>query len=335
MITSVEACLYQPLTIPINFGKLFEQTGTEFTVQLTEGAVLQEQTGKKKKPGKTTRPSLKPSQPVSIATDKLQSRSADSMRLFHTATSSVLLEGDKKGTITLEYIPLKMEARQCCIVLSNASLGDTVILVNASVNLPLPLAPVTNELVPSSHINKETNTLHLKATVDEVIKEEIVVENRNEAFEEVIYQLGKWEIGEEERKRREETKSLWHASLQRAMAAMDLDNSLKTHWDKMVDGSDELHFSVTGDSELFKLPAAVSVPAMKGGRCVLPLEFSCGAEGQFSCRIVLRSPHDVRVYSVEVMVIDRRRTAELEIITPALEPITQKIPIVSIPYTLL
>ena len=328
VINSVEACLYKLLKIPINFDKMFERTGCNFSVHLTEGTVLQEPVTKKKKAGRS-KPQALPAKTVSIATSKLQSRSTDVMKLFHTSTTSVLLKGKETEKILLDFIPLKMQSRQCCIVLSNPTLGDIVILINATVNLPLPMPPIANRLLSSSHINEVTRTLHLKATVGEVIKEEIVIQNRNNSFEAIILELSQWEMGENERKKRTNTNSLDYASLQKAMAALNLDSSLKTRWDKMAERSNELHFTVEGDSDLFTTPSTISVPATKHGKALFPIEFSSDTEGRFSCRIVLRSQYDIRVYSVEVMVMDRGRTAELEIVTPALEPITQTIPIVS------
>ena len=325
IISSVEASLYEVLTIPINFANVFGKAG-EFQIHLTEGTMLQESPVKKKRAGKVKGPSPSPL----IPTERLQVRSTDNLKVFHSKVSSVFLESQEKISIFVECTPLKMQPRQCAIWLSCESLGDIVMLISTTVNLPVPTPPITNGLSPSSHVNDTTRILHLKAIVGEVIREEIVIENRNRAFEAAILGLSEWEMEDEEKKRRRDTKSLQFAALQKAMEALTLDSSLKTHWDKMTQGSDELHFSVGGDSDFFTIPGKVSVPAKQSGKAILPVEFSCDTEGRYSCRIVLHSPHDVRVYCVEVMVMDKGRIAELEIITPALEPVTQKIPIVSI-----
>ena len=255
------------------------------------------------------------------------------MKLFHTATTSVTMNEKEADIIMVDFIPLTMQSRQCCLVLSNPNLGDVVILINATVALPLPILPVSNHLLSSTHVNKVAKTLHLKATVGEVIKEDILIQNSNNAFEAIILELSQWEMRDDERRKRTNTNSLQYASLRKAMEALNLDSSLKTHWDKMADrGSDEQHFTVESDSNLFIVPSTISVPATKHGKVVFPIQFSCNIEGRFSCRIVLRSQYDVRVYRVEAMVMDRGRTAELEIVTPALEPIIQTIPIVRIKW---
>ena len=325
VLTSVEARLYEPLIIRVPTGNM---TGT-FSISLTEGPLLQEPLiTKKKRTGKTKLPSIT-TQNISIATDKLKARSLDAMKLFHASLLSVDLEKGQSNVIKLEYIPLKSLQRQCCISLSNDVIGDSVILVNTTVTLPSPTPPIPSQLAPLAHVNEITKTLHLKATVGESIKEEIVIENKNKAFENAIFELGKWEIGEEERERRRDTNSLWYTCLRKAMAALELDDSLKTHWNKMAAGSNQLNFTINTDSDLFIVPTTISVPANKHGKTVLPLEFSCDTEGRYSCTIVLRSSHDVRVYCVEVVVRDQSRMVGLEMTTPALEPVTQKIPIVS------
>lgn len=250
------------------------------------------------------------------------------MRLFHTHNSTITLASNQNSTIDLEYTPLRMHPRQCSIILQSITHGDLVTLVSTSVTLPLPLLPVSPCLLSATLVDKKTKTLHMKTVVGEKIQEQLELCSDNELFDSAVMRICEWEMNHEEKQRRIKTGSMGYASVLAAMNALNLDSTHKTHWDDLPKGSDNLHFDVSCNSELFKLPQTVSVPATKRGHTHLPIEFSCDVEGHCSCRIVLYSPHDVRVYYVEVMVMDNGRQAELEIRTPAFQELIQRIPLV-------
>lgn len=154
---------------------------------------------------------------------------------------------------------------------------------------------------------------------------------RNEGFEKAVYKLGEWDIPQEERERLQLTSSVGYASLYNAMKALNLDTTIKTHWDCLPEGADQLHFEILCDnSEYFSVPDSVSIPAFNRKTSVaLPIEFQCNKDGCYMCHIVLTSPHDIRVYSVEVIAISKKQEPELEFRIPAFQTITQRIPLVS------
>lgn len=61
----------------------------------------------------------------------------------------------------------------------------------------------------------------------------------------------------------------------------------------------------------------------------IPLKFFPLGPGHYPCKILLTSTYDVRVYCIEGVVNEDRPDATFEFVTPALEPLTQNIPIVS------
>lgn len=62
---------------------------------------------------------------------------------------------------------------------------------------------------------------------------------------------------------------------------------------------------------------------------LFPVKFVPEKPGRYTCKIMLRSAHDVRVYMIECVVNPCSTETELEFITPACEALIQDIPIVS------
>ena len=65
------------------------------------------------------------------------------------------------------------------------------------------------------------------------------------------------------------------------------------------------------------------------GTVSVPLQFAPLGPGRYPCKILLVSRYDVRVYVVEGIVNEEEPETELLFKTPAFEPLTQHIPIVS------
>ena len=61
---------------------------------------------------------------------------------------------------------------------------------------------------------------------------------------------------------------------------------------------------------------------------MIPLRFTAESEGQYECRLVLKSPLDVRVLIIESTVLAASRHTEVEFKTKAMVPLTQEIPLV-------
>lgn len=263
-----------------------------------------------------------------ILRDHLVERSTDTMKLFHCQTHRVFLSPGQQLTLDLKFLPLKMQPRQCCVVLSSKRLGDLVLLVCATVKEPKPSIPQSSGLHSGTLVNRDARTLHMKSTVGETFYEELLIESSNIAFEAAVLQLSQWQMTPKELRRRTLTNSMRYASLHTAIEALQLEHRPKTYWDNLSPCSQNLHFTVKCNSAFFTLPDDVLVPSTKNARAALPLEFSCDHEGHYSCQVVLTSDHDIRVYNLEVMVLAKERSAVLELHTLAAHPLTQDIPLV-------
>ena len=255
--------------------------------------------------------------------------STDKMTVFNSQADRVYLEPSLPTTLTLTFVPLKMERRHCTIVLHNDDIGDIILSIRATVQLPLPTLPQTRGTDSRFFINVETQTLHLKAYAGETINEELLVISENESLQKALLEVCRWGMSEVELKRRMLTDSMKHAALTTAMRCLELEEKTPEATDDIAEDLDKLVFRVDGANELFKLPDTIAVPAGKGGVVGFPVQFRAEEPGQFECHVTLTSAHDVRVFIIECTVLCRGRQAKLEFTTTAMQPLTQDIPIVS------
>lgn len=72
-----------------------------------------------------------------------------------------------------------------------------------------------------------------------------------------------------------------------------------------------------------------SIILIDAGFISIPLKFCPLGPGHYPCKILLTSNYDVRVYYIEGVVNEDQPEATFEFETPALEPLTQNIPLVS------
>ena len=61
----------------------------------------------------------------------------------------------------------------------------------------------------------------------------------------------------------------------------------------------------------------------------LPVRFAPKGAGLYPCRVVLRSPNDIRVYQIECTVNPEGTVAQIEFTAPVHQSVSQDIPIVS------
>ena len=305
----------------------------DFTVSLFEGKVIPSLTASCSPPKQQTKGKKKRRSKQAVAIipiTALQHRSDCSMRVFHCEQKNVTLSGDGKiNSVRLLVTPLKVDSRQCHVLLRNPEFGDIAVTATLSVALPSPSFPLSSKLHQSTVMDEQKRTLHLKVLSGELVREELIIESSNPLLEQAAITISKWGMSEEEKRRRELTNTMKYASLRSAIEALELDDSPKSHWNKMSTGSDKVHYTVKSTCDLLRVPEAVSVQGKEGGRSILPMEFIAEYEGHYSCEVVLASRYDVRVYNVEVTVMGRGRCAVMEMRTSALQPLTQEIPLVS------
>ena len=253
------------------------------------------------------------------------------MTAFNPQTNQVHLEpGDHSTTVTLTFVPLKMERRHCVIILRNDNVGEIILSVKATVQLPFPTLPQTSKETDSHFFtHTDTQTLHLKAYVGESVNEDLLLSSDNPALERAVLEVCGWSMSDVELKRRLLTNSMKHAALETAMNCLEINQKTMTATDGIQPDFDKLVFRVDGANDYFKLPSMITVPAHKGGAARFPVQFIADVPGQYECHVVLVSAHDVRMFIIECTVLARGTQAQLEFTTTAMQPLTQDIPIVS------
>ena len=267
---------------------------------------------------------------ISVCTCAHTTGTTDRMRSFDSQANQLHLKPGTPTTLNLTFVPLKMGARHCAVVLRNDALGEIVLSITATVQLPFPILPkLSDERESRLFLNSDSQTVHLKAHVGERVEEEVLISGENPALERALLEVCQWGMPEAELKRRLLTNSLGNAALSTAREFFGLKEKILTAADNIGDGLDKLSFSVEGTNDNFRLPESISVLASGGGAGRLPVGFVSEEPGQFECRVVLRSAHDVRVFIIESTVLERGREVQLEFTTTAMQPLTQDIPIVS------
>ena len=255
------------------------------------------------------------------------------MTSFNPHANRVTLNPGIPTTLNLTFVPLKMEPRHCTVVLRNDALGEIVLSLAATVSLPFPILQKTSSEADSRFfVNKDSQTLHLKAYVGERVQEDLFVHSENPGLEKALLEVCQWGMDPEELCRRVLTDSLETAALATAREFFQLHERTLSATNNIGEYLDELVFNVEGSDENFQLPETVCVPGRRGGMGRCTVGFVSEESGQFECRVVLRSSREVRVFIIESTVLERCREVELEFTTTAMQPLTQDIPIVSIIY---
>lgn len=189
--------------------------------------------------------------------------SDDELKLFHSKDELIDLDPGSLTVITIQFVPLKLVARHCSVVLSNPDLGDVVLSITARVNKPLPTLPETLHSHHSTIVNSETRTLHLNTTATSTLREDIVIRNSNLALEKALLEISKWELSDSDLKRRLLTESLHYAALSSGVSKLQIDDFLRICQDE---SEESVAFTIEGsDDKHFILPNLVNVPTFITG----------------------------------------------------------------------
>lgn len=186
----------------------------------------------------------------------------DGFELFHSDKELINLDHGSSSDITIQFVPLKLNTRHCCVVLSDKGVGDIVFSITGVVNKPLPLLPETLHSNHFTVVNSETRTLHLSATANSTVNESLIIRNPNLSLENALLEITKWKMNENDLKRRLLTESLRYAALSNGVSSLQQKNFLDTCNETAlifnVEGSDNTHFI---------FPGHVKVPIVITGIC--------------------------------------------------------------------
>ncbi|XP_030010449.1 cilia- and flagella-associated protein 47-like [Sphaeramia orbicularis] len=259
---------------------------------------------------------------------------------FSCAVRSIFLKSGHTNTLKLHYLPFCPGIKYCSVLLVCPQVGDMVYMVKATAELPLPF-PLTAK--PSCNIDQSlissdvcVSTISLNCKVGQVCEEVICVPVINMAWEQALAIWGQYSMSAEEHRRRLLTHSL-HSSSVRAITAARKLSKQQTHLMKHDDNSKGIEYSVEVSlPQYFTLPNIVTIPIKETIKvpwknpsdcgCVeIPIHFQAHSVGHFTCRVVLRSWCDTRVYMLEANVTSERVPVQLDFSSPAHRSVKQDI----------
>ncbi|XP_072305824.1 cilia- and flagella-associated protein 47-like [Eucyclogobius newberryi] len=251
---------------------------------------------------------------------------------FLCAVNSVFLKSGQEHSLNIDYLPFSLGSRYCCVLLLCPQVGEIVYMVKAVPDFPQPM---TLSAKPSEHIKSSADTcvsvLSLQCKAGDVCREVICLPIINMAWEQALATWGQHKMSAEEHRRRSLTHTLHSSSVRRATALHKLG--------KQRESENGIMYSMEVSlPQYFKLPKTVTIPVNESlkmpwenpadCRCVeIPLCFQAHSVGTFTCKMVLRSWCDTRVYMLEAMVTTQEKSAHLDFTTPAHHSVMQYIPL--------
>ncbi|XP_054654983.1 cilia and flagella-associated protein 47-like [Dunckerocampus dactyliophorus] len=267
----------------------------------------------------------------------------DDGREFLSTVSSVSLKPGQSDIISVHFLPFCPGTKYCAVLLVCPQVGDVVYLVKATADLPLPslfiVKPSSNIFtIPGNSAGTDgcVSVLRLRCTVGQMCDEVIGLPLTNTAWENGLAIWAQHRMSATEFQRRMLTYTLHSSTVRTSMAACML--SKKQVQLRGVDHSKGIEYSVEVSLPLyFSVPSTVTIPLKKDvniwknptdHECVkLPLRFRADCVGQFTCKMVLRSCFDTRVYLMEALVASPGGSVHLDFSSPAQHSVTQDIPL--------
>lgn len=162
-----------------------------------------------------------------------------------------------------------------------------------------------------------------------LFQENLLIPIENYQKKDALIRAAQYRMSDIEIRRRKLTGTLASASL----ASLDFvkhGQQLSQDTDATsVKYSDEM-YEVHIDSKYFEFPQRIEIPKnCEIGTVALPFKFKPDGQGFYPSKLLLVSSWDIRQYELEVTVTPSTTDAEIRFNAPALQSITQDIPIVS------
>ena len=272
-----------------------------------------------------------------IPIDLFESSCRPEVNLFHIEGNEFTLSPHGSGCILVTFIPFYLGARFCLILFSNSEKGQFVVAIESHISYPLPtVLPLvtkdgssrisTNQASAFGIAEANDETFLTKSAMGQVTNENLRICVENTALEVALYGLTRHNMSHEECQYRILTGTMEQATLGIATRALNIstqpvnNNNKQSVYPKMT-------FTVSSNSENFTFPPTLTLPPNQPAD--LAFQFTASVAGQYKCRVVLKSPHDTRVYQILSLVVPSENHPVIEIECPALKNINQQIPIVN------
>ncbi|XP_035984268.1 cilia- and flagella-associated protein 47 isoform X2 [Fundulus heteroclitus] len=252
---------------------------------------------------------------------------------FLSTERSVYLKPGQTHALSILYLPFFTGTKYCSVLLLCPQVGDMVYVAKATSEMPLP-SPL-----PARPGYTGGRVLSLRCKVGEVCEEVLQVPLVNVPLEDALAVWAQHCMSARERRRRILTRAL-HSSTVRAATATHK-KLLKPPLLRSISHSEEIEYRVEASlPQYFSLPSTVSLPVREDTSvpwetsaecgCVdMPLRFQAHSVGRFTCKVVLTSCFDIRVYQLEAFVTQQGEPTHLDFTSPVLQSVTQHIPLVN------
>ncbi|XP_055888207.1 cilia and flagella-associated protein 47-like isoform X1 [Biomphalaria glabrata] len=379
VVVKVESPCYEMKKFTIDVVNPFHEAG-EFLIALVESSSAVESfhennmATSKEKPGKSTaqkKPGdqLSDAIPLQVLSSNIEASNQKTsqipkLKAFFLSSTSIYLEA--QGSVELEvcYLPFTVEERQCSIIFVNDQIGEFLYSIEGTALQPLPsylpYVPSKNSVRISSAAAAGTGRgmfggddaiIYWKCEAGITLKEVLKIPITNAARERALMLASQQHMSDLEIQRRAVAGTLSTCSV-KANTIKHISNnpdafvSLAKSIGPVADV-----FRVEIDSDFFKVPNILVMPASKDGQgkclpnigdkadvdeekfALLPIEFRAREAGHYSTTITLKSFDDIRVYRIECTVVKESNIAELEFSSPVHQVVSQDIPIVNMTDT--
>ncbi|XP_036600089.1 cilia- and flagella-associated protein 47 [Trichosurus vulpecula] len=274
------------------------------------------------------------------------------MKEFFCQVKSMYLEAKGTSSLNLHFLPFDLNKRYCVIIFSNNKIGEFVYIVEGTSTVPLPskFLPIDNPNIlnynhpPDEDLGKDDPILHLKCDLNNILELELKVPLVNEARAKALDFSAHQQMSSLEYERRKITGTLNSSSVRAAIALLGLTKLETRTLFNNAKSTSILYTTELSLPEHFDIPKKIYIPSAPQSRltamhledvqtlqqadcALLPLRFVPLTAGRYPCFILLRSSHDIRLFSIECVVNSDCPEAKFQFETPAFEPLTQEIPI--------
>ncbi|XP_056412134.1 cilia- and flagella-associated protein 47 isoform X3 [Hyla sarda] len=285
------------------------------------------------------------------------------LRQYFCPVNSVFLKEGMSSILQVNFLPFELGKRYCTIVFTSEEIGDFVYMIEGMSTPPLPsaLSPINSLNV--FHMNNGNpdalNICYLKCKENSILEEDLKIPLVNERREKALANSAQMQMTLLEYERRKVTGTLESSSVRAAVASLGVNieetkASLRSSSFSSTSKKDHtMEYNVEiSMPQYFEVPKKIKIPVSarnqiaanpvsgkeeqlrreqdKEKGVLFPLKFVPEKPGRYTCKILLRSSHDVRVFMIECVVNPCSTETELEFITPACEALIQDIPISNI-----
>ncbi|XP_071992034.1 cilia- and flagella-associated protein 47 isoform X2 [Engystomops pustulosus] len=295
-----------------------------------------------------------------VICDSNQECKSNLLRQYFCPVNTIFLKEGISTNLQVNFLPFGLGKRFCTIVFTSEEIGDFVYMIEGVGTPPLPssFSPVISPNV--FHVkngNPDAQKIcYFKCKENSILEEDLKIPLVNERREKALALAAQMQMTLLEYERRKVTGTLESSSVRAAVAlagdgveevkvslrsssfssaskkCQTIDYNVEVSMPQYFEVPKKISIPVSGGIQVTDNPVSVEEGQLsekqdKEKGVLLPMKFVPEKPGCYTCKILLRSSHDVRVFMIECVVNPCSAETELEFITPACEALIQDIPI--------